>query len=74
MLTAAPRLRTGGGIDRAASLNSDRSVESAENTRRWRAVVADAAAPSGAARSTALVIWLSRLGVILRPQHASVCS
>lgn len=64
---AAQVPRTGGGIDRAASPNSDRSVESAENTRRWRTVVADTAALSGAAaRSTALVIWLSRLGVILR--------
>ena len=60
-------VRTGGGTERAASAsNSDRSAESAENTRRCRApLVADTAALSGAARSTALVIWLSRLGVIL---------
>ncbi len=65
------RGRTGGATERAPSAsNSDRSVESAENTRRWRGPppVADTAALSGAvdARSTARVIWLSRLGVILR--------
>jgi hypothetical protein len=46
-------------------MNSDKSVESAENTRLWRPPVADTAALPGAARSTALVIWLRRLGVIL---------